>query len=166
MNAIEQPIERIEKDKLFSSMKVYLRSISRLVPWALELSIKINDLDDQVKVAEADVLLKQAFWLIDRALDHVHISSDISGEPEDWMVDEWVQYIMSCDGEVVWEIDRKEDGTSAVCKSTIDGEVDWEWLNQIELADISAGEELVKQVADLLGQASAIIGVVRTNQVG
>ncbi|MBK9282565.1 MAG: hypothetical protein IPM93_30790 [Candidatus Obscuribacter sp.] len=143
MNAIEQPIERIEKDKLFSSMKVYLRSISRLVPWALELSIKINDLDDQVKVAEADVLLKQAFWLIDRALDHVHISSDISGEPEDWMVDEWVQYIMSCDGEV-----------------------DWEWLNQIELADISAGEALVKQVADLLGQASAIIGVVRTNQMG
>lgn len=143
MNAIEQPIERIEKDKLFSSMKVYLRSISRLVPWALELSIKINDLDDQVKVAEADVLLKQAFWLIDRALDHVHISSDISGEPEDWMVDEWVQYIMSCDGEV-----------------------DWEWLNQIKLADISAGEELVKQVADLLDQASAIIGVVRTNQVG
>ncbi|HMY02857.1 MAG TPA: hypothetical protein PKA48_05860 [Candidatus Obscuribacter sp.] len=143
MNAIEQPIERIEKDKLFSSMKVYLRSISRLVPWALELSIKINDLDDQVKVAEADVLLKQAFWLIDRALDHVHISSDISGEPEDWMVDEWVQYIMSCDGEV-----------------------DWEWLNQIELADISAGEALVKQVADLLGQASAIIGVVRANQMG
>ncbi|MBL8084853.1 MAG: hypothetical protein JNN26_19685 [Candidatus Obscuribacter sp.] len=143
MNAIEQSIERIEKDKLLSSMEVYLRSISLLVPWALELAIKIDDLDDQVKIAEADVLLKQAFWLIDRALDHVHISSDISGEPEDWMVDEWVQYIMSCDGEV-----------------------DWEWLNQIELADISAGEALVKQVADLLGQASAIIGVVRTNQVG
>ena len=143
MNAIEQSIERIEKDKLLSSMEVYLRSISLLVPWALELAIKIDDLDDQVKIAEADVLLKQAFWLIDRALDHVHISSDISGEPEDWMVDEWVQYIMSCDGEV-----------------------DWEWLTQMELADISAVEALVKQVADLLGQASAIIGVVRTNQVG
>ena len=126
---------QMKRAELFTAVETYLRSISQLVPIALGLWIKIEEWDDHDKFIEADVLLRAAFQLREQALNQVLISSDLSGEPEDWIVEEWIQHIM-----------------------TNEGQVDWEWLQQLKPADIAAGEQLVKQAADLLDEITAISG--------